>query len=177
MSRFSATLNLVACALLASCASSTMDSIPTGEKMEIYKEQAFRSYQSEFERLVAARMEKTINESEYQTELSVLNDKVVQLAHTLAWEQHNLAELERKSQGVPTPDTPVENMAPNAQQGGAGGGSLYRSYQQQFNTAAGVGGGNQLTPGQLQTRMSSQGGALSRQNFPGSVYDDPTINQ
>jgi hypothetical protein len=54
---------------------------------------------------------------------------------------------------------------------------MYRPSQQQFNMAQGVGGSNQLNPSQLQTRMSSDGGALSRQNFPGSVYDDPTINR
>jgi hypothetical protein len=54
---------------------------------------------------------------------------------------------------------------------------MYRPSQLQFNSAAGVGGGNQLSPGQMQSRMSSQGGALSRQNFPGSIYDDPTYNQ
>jgi hypothetical protein len=69
------------------------------------------------------------------------------------------------------------NMTPSAMNGGAGGQSMYRPSQLQFNSAAGVGGGNQLSPGQMQSRMSSQGGALSRQNFPGSIYDDPTYNQ
>jgi hypothetical protein len=154
-----------------------MDSIPVGEQMQIYREQAQRDFQSEFARLGEQHMSHVLSESEYQEQLSALNDKVVQRAHTLAWRQHHLAELERKAQGIPTPDAPVANMVPSAMNGGAGGQSMYRSYQQQFNSAAGVGGGNQLSPGQMQTRMSSQDGALSRQNFPGSIYDDPTINQ
>jgi hypothetical protein len=177
MSRLTTALNLLACALLASCASSTMDSIPTGAQMQIYRDQAQRDLQSEFARLGELRMSNVLSEAEYQTQLADLNDKVVQRAHTLAWNQHNLAEMERQAQGVPTPTAPVVNIAPNAMNGGAGGQSMYRSYQQQFNSAAGVGGGNQLSPGQMQSRMTSQGGALSRQNFPGSIYDDPTYNQ
>lgn len=177
MSRFSAALNLLACALLASCASSTMDSIPIGERMEIYKDQAQRDFQDDFARIGELHMTHVLSDAEYKAQYAELQDKVVQRAHTLAWNQHNLAELERKSQGVPTPDAPVANMPPSAMHGGAGGGSMYRSYQQQFNSAAGVGGGNQLNPSQLQTRMSSQGGAMSRSNYPGSVYDDPTVNQ
>ena len=177
MSRLFMLLSLAACAVLASCAASTMDSIPTGERMQIFKDQAQRDFQSEFARLGELRMTHVLSEAEYQRQLSELNDKVVQRAHTLAWEQHHLAEMERKAQGVPTPDAPVANMAPNAMQGGAGGQSMYRPSQQQFNMAQGVGGSNQLNPSQFQTRMSSEGGAMSRQNFPGSVYDDPTINR
>ena len=177
MSRLSAALNLLICAVLASCATSTMDSIPTGERMQIYKDQAQRDYQMEFARIGELHMSKVLSDAEYKEQYAALEDKVVQRAHTLAWEQHNLAELERKAQGVPTPDAPVANMAPNAMQGGAGGQSMYRPSQQQFNMAQGVGGSSQLSPSQFQTRMSSEGGALSRQNFPGSVYDDPTINR
>lgn len=177
MSRFSAALNLFACVLLASCASSTMDTIPIGEKMQIYKDQAQLDFQSEFARIGELHMSKVLSDAEYKAQYAELQDKVVQRAHTLAWNQHNLAELERKAQGVPTPDAPVANMPPSAMQGGAGGQSMYRPSQQQFNMAQGVGGSNQLNPSQFQTRMSSEAGAMSRQNFPGSVYDDPTINR
>lgn len=177
MSRFSAAFNLLACALLAACASSTMDSIPTGERMQIFKQQAQLQMQPEYQRLAEMRYAKELSDSEYFAQVELLDDRATSLAHTLAWNQHNMAELERKSQGVPTPDAPVANMPPSAMQGGAGGQSMYRPSQQQFNMAQGVGGSNQLNPSQLQTRMSSEGGAMSRQNFPGSVYDDPTINQ
>jgi hypothetical protein len=177
MSRLTTALNLLACAVLASCASSTMDSIPMGEQMQIYKDQAQRDFQSEFARIGELHMSNVLSEAEYQAQLADLNDKVVQRAHTLAWNQHNLAEMERQAQGIPTPAASVMNMTPSAMNGGAGGQSMYRPSQLQFNSAAGVGGGNQLSPGQMQSRMSSQGGALSRQNFPGSIYDDPTYNQ
>lgn len=177
MSRLTTALNLLACALLASCAASTMDSIPTGEQMQVFKNQAHQDFQSEFARIDELHMTKVLSDAEYQAQYAELQDKVTQRAHTLAWNQHSLAEMDRQAQGVPTPQAPVMNIAPNAMMGGAGGQSMYRPSQQQFNMAQGVGGGNQLNPGQMQTRMSSQGGALSRQNFPGSIYDDPTINQ
>lgn len=177
MCRHPSALNLLACALLASCASSTMDSIPTGERMQIYRNQAQREFAPEFARLNDMRETRQLSEEKYIEQYGILEDRVVQRAHTLAWDQHNLAEMERKAQGVPTPDAPVMNMPPNAMMGGAGGQSQYRPAQQQFNAAFGVGGGNMLNPSLLDTRMSTQGGAMSRQNFPGSVYDEPTINR
>ncbi|MBL9185100.1 MAG: hypothetical protein JNN17_23335 [Verrucomicrobiaceae bacterium] len=178
MSRLFMFLSLAACVVLASCAASTMDSIPTGAQMQIYKQQAQREMGSEYTRLAELRHSNVLSEAEYQAELSKLDDRVVARAHTLAWEQHNLAELERKAQGVPTPDQPVQLMAPNAMNGGAGGQSLYRNYQQQYNITAGVGGSNMLGSSIMgSTSSSGGGGALGRQNFPGTVYDAPTVNQ
>jgi len=177
MRHYPAALNLLACALLASCASSTMDSIPTGEKMQIYKNQAQREFAPEFARLSEMREARQLSEEQYFEQYAILEDRVVQRAHTLAWDQHHLAEMERKAQGVPTPDAPMMNMPPNAMMGGAGGQSAYRPAQQQFNAALGVGGSNMLNPSLFDTGTGSQGGAMSRQNFPGSVYDEPTINQ
>ncbi|MFM7606651.1 MAG: hypothetical protein ACKO8Z_15825 [Prosthecobacter sp.] len=166
-------------ALLASCASSTMDSIPTGAQMQIFKAQAKQEHQTEFARLEELRLKHVLSEAEYQEQVSKLNDKVVARAHAIAWDQHNLAEIERKSQGIPTPDQPVQLLPPDAMKGGAGGGTLYRNYQQQYNVNAGLGGGSNLGPS-LRSSLSTGfggGGALGRQNYPGSVYDDPTINR
>ena len=176
MNRISALLCAVAAVVLASCASSTMDSIPTGAQMQIYKDQAQREFGSEYLRLAELRHSKVLNEAEYQEELLKVDERVVARAHTLAWEQHNLAELERKAQGVPTPDQPVQLMPPNAMNGGAGGQSLYRNYQQQYNITAGVGGSNMLGSSLMNSMPSGGGGALGRQNYPGTVYDSPTTN-
>lgn len=154
-----------------------MDSIPTGAQMQIYKDQAQREFGSEYLRLAELRHSNVLSEAEYQAELVKVDDRVVARAHTLAWEQHNLAELERKAQGVPTPDQPVQLMPPNAMNGGAGGQSLYRNYQQQFNTTAGVGGSNMLGSSVFSSSQGNAGGALGRQNYPGTVYDSPTTNQ
>lgn len=174
MNRISALLCAAAAVVLASCASSTMDSIPTGAQMQIYKEQAQREFSSDYMRLAELRHSKVISEAEYQAELVKVDERVVARAHTLAWEQHNLAELERKAQGVPTPDQPVQMLPPNAMNGGAGGQSLYRNYQQQYNITAGVGGSNMLGSSIMSSTSSrSSGGALGRQNYPGTVYDTP----
>ncbi|MBK8094250.1 MAG: hypothetical protein IPK32_20370 [Verrucomicrobiaceae bacterium] len=58
-----------------------------------------------------------------------LEERVVQKAHTLAWESHQMAELERAAQGVPTPAAPQMLNAPSAMRGGAGGSSNYRLAQ------------------------------------------------
>jgi len=176
MNRISALLCAAAAVVLASCASSTMDSIPTGAQMQIYKDQAQREFSSDYMRLAELRHSKVLSEAEYQAELVKVDDRVVARAHTLAWEQHNLAELERKAQGVPTPDQPVQLMPPNAMNGGAGGQSLYRNYQQQYNITAGVGGSNMLGSSLMRSSTSGGGGALGRQNYPGTVYDTPNNN-
>jgi hypothetical protein len=155
-----------------------MDSIPTGAQMQIFKAQAKREYQADFAQLEELRLTHVLSESEYQEQMSKLNDKIVARAHAIAWDHHNLAEIERKSQGIPTPDQPVQLLPPDAMNGGAGGQSLYRNYQQQYNITAGVGGGsNALGPSLRSSVSAGAGGALSRQNFPGSVYDEPTINR
>jgi hypothetical protein len=154
-----------------------MDTIPTGAQMQIYREQAQREFSSEYVRLADQRDAKLLTAEEYNRECAKLEERVVARAHDIAWNQHNLAEMDRKAQGVPTPDAPVRLMTPNAMNGGAGGQSLYRSYQQQFNTMAGVGGSNMLGQSIFNSRPGEAGGTLGRQNFPGSVYDDPTINQ
>ena len=115
MNRISALLCAVAAVVLASCASSTMDSIPTGAQMQIYKDQAQREFGSEYLRLAELRHSKVLNEAEYQEELLKVDERVVARAHTLAWEQHNLAELERKAQGVPTPPTTPNRRASHDQ--------------------------------------------------------------
>lgn len=145
--------------------------------MGIYKQQAQREMGAEYTRLAELKQAKVLSEAEYETELARLNDRVVSRAHTIAWEQHNLAELERKYQGVPTPDQPVQLLPPNAMNGGAGGQSLYRSYQQQFNITPGVGGSNMLGSNIMSSTSAGGGGVLGRQNYPGTVYDAPTINQ
>lgn len=163
-------LTLLACAALASCASSTMDSIPDAARMAQFREVAQRNLSQEYESLAARRNARTITEEEYQTGLRMLNERAVSDAHTLAFESHDMAERQRKARGEPTPDRPVLIEVPNATMGGAGGQSLFRSARQQYNMANGVGGGSNIAPS---LPASGLGGAMSRGNFPGSIYDEP----
>lgn len=160
---------LLACAALASCASSTMDSIPDSARMAQFKEVAQRNLSYEYESLAARRTAGMITEEEYQAGLIKLNERAVSDAHTLAFESHDMAERQRKARGEPTPDRPVAIQVPNG--GGGDVQSLFRSARQQYNMANGVGGGSTVAPS---LPASGLGGAMSRGNYPGSIYDEPS---
>ena len=159
---------LLASAALASCASSTMDSIPDSARMAQFREVAQRNLSSEYESLAAQRSAGTITEQAYQAGLVRLNERALSDAHTLAFESHDMAERQRKARGEPTPDLPVYIEVPGG--GGGDGQSLFRSARQQYNMANGVGGGTNIAPS---LPASGLGGAMSRGNYPGSIYDEP----
>ncbi len=162
-------ITLLASAALASCASSTMDSIPDSARMAQYKEVAQRNLANEYQSLAEERTAGTITEAEYQQGLKRLDDRAVSNAHTLAFEAHDMAERQRKARGEPTPDQPVPiDVQIN---GGGDGQSLFRSARQQYNMANGVGGGTTVAP---TLPASGLGGAMSRGNYPGSIYDGPS---
>lgn len=163
---------LLACMLLGACASSTMDSVPDEAKLEQYKNAARSSFQGEYARLITERDSGFLTQAQYSEQVNRLEERVVQKAHTLAWESHQMAELERAAQGVPTPAAPQMLNAPSAMRGGAGGSSNYRSSLNQYNNMSGVGGASSMTSSQLNTGGSYNGsGALSTPNYPGSIYD------
>lgn len=164
------TLAILACTALASCASSTMDSIPDAAKMAEFKTAAQRKLAPEYADLASRRGAGTLTEAQYQEELAKLDSQAVSLAHTLAWQSHDMAEKQRKARGEPTPDNPIAIQVPNAMAGGAGGQSLFRSAMQQYSVANGVGGGTNVAPS---LPASTLGGAMRRGNHPGSIYDDP----
>ncbi|MBE7495035.1 MAG: hypothetical protein HS117_08825 [Verrucomicrobiaceae bacterium] len=169
MNRLFRLLALPACAVLASCASSTMDSIPDEAKMAEFKAAAQRSLVHEYTALAEQRQAGQISEAEYQDSLARLDARATSHAHTLAWQSHDMAEKQRKARGEPTPDNPIAIQVPNAFMGGAGGQSTFRSALQNYNLANGVGGGTNLTPS---LPASTLGGAMRRGNFPGSIYDE-----
>jgi len=174
-STFSALLAITACAMLASCASSTMDSIPTEAQMENFKLTARRSLTQEYMSLAEQRQTGILTNDQYNAELAKLEDRVVSFAHSLAWQSHNMAESQRKSMGIPTPDAPVSLGVPNMGASGSGGGASYQSALNNFNSAGGVGGGSSVMPSLsgVGSSMKGLGGSMSRGNYPGSIYDEP----
>lgn len=173
-STFSALLAITACAMLASCASSTMDSIPTEAQMENFKLTARRGLAQEYMSLAEQRQTGILTNDQYNAELAKLEDRVVSFAHSLAWQSHNMAESQRKSMGIPTPDAPVSLGVPNMG-AGSGGDASYQSALNNFNAAGGVGGGSSVMPSLsgVGSSMKGVGGSMSRGNYPGSIYDDP----
>jgi hypothetical protein len=124
--------------LLIGCGSS---SLPSAESLSasarVLREQA----RPEFDELERRRAMGLLSEADYQADRAALEKRISDDARDAAWSHHFLVESERRANGVPTPDASQSIMAPNALQGGvggggvAGGGSLYRPYTQQAQGA------------------------------------------
>lgn len=167
-------------ALLASCASSTMDSIPTLAELDAYEKGVRVKYQEIYSGLEKQRSAGTISKAEYDERKLQLDSKVTEEVNEVAWRNHSLAESARKVDGVPTPDQPVR-LTP----GEAGGsmGSFHRPANQTFGNATGVSGTAGMTSltssrEQFQRVQSvrndamSAGGTYLSAPPPGSIYDN-----
>ena len=175
--------------LLASCATTTMDSIPTLAELNAYEKVIRARYQVMYDELDQKRARGTISKAEYEEQKHRLDSKVHESVNNAAWNKHYLAESERKSDGVPTPDQPVALSA--GQVGGmmmgsvasGGMGSFYRPSYMNYGAVTGMGGSaamgsirgakEQLSKAQT-TRDDaiSAGGTYLSAPPPGSVYDD-----
>ncbi|MGV3660615.1 MAG: hypothetical protein ACO1TE_10540 [Prosthecobacter sp.] len=164
--------------LLASCASSTMDSVPTVEELNKYASVVRARYQAEYAELERKRASGALSKESYEFHKRQLDSEVDEAVNNAAWNKHFLAESERKADGVPTPDQPVA-LNP----GGVAGDSFYRPSNQNFGQVTGQSGsaglgsmrGAQEQFGQGQTIRNdamSAGGSYLSQPPPGSVYDD-----
>lgn len=164
--------------LLASCASSTMDSVPTPAELDRYAAKVRARYQSEYDELERKRANGSLSKEDYAFNKQRLDSKVNEEVNNAAWNKHFLAESERKADGVPTPDQPVhlDSSTPV-------GGGFYRPSNQNYGQVTGQGGsaglgsmrGAQEQIGQAQNARRdamSAGGSYLSQPAPGSVYDD-----
>lgn len=164
--------------VLASCASRTMDSVPTIAELESYQRVVKGRYQAEYAELERRRASGTISKSDYEENKQRLDSQVNEEVNNAAWNKHFLAESQRKADGVPTPDAPVGLDSRNPV-----GGSFYMPSNQNYGQVTGQSGSaglgsmrgaqEQYTAGQ-NTRndaMSAGGTYLSRPT-QGSVYDD-----
>lgn len=176
--------------LLASCASRTMDSIPTLAELNAYEKVVRARYQVLYNELDQKRASGTISKAEYAEQKQRLDSKVFEAVNNAAWNKHYLAESERKSDGVPTPDHPVA-LSPG-QVGGAGMsgaissgamGSFYRPSYQNYGAVTGMGGSagmgsvrsanDQLgNVRNIRNDAMSAGGTYLSTPPPGSIYDD-----
>ena len=178
------------CALLASCASRTMDSIPTLAELNAYEKVIRARYQVVYDELDNKRFSGAISQAEYESQKRRLDSKVSESVNNAAWNKHYLAESERKSDGVPTPDNPVR-LSPGLvgvsyMSGAVSSGSMssfYRPSYQNFGAVTGMGGsagmgsirGASEQLGKVQSTRNdamSAGGAYLSAPPPGSVYDD-----
>jgi hypothetical protein len=164
-------------ALLTSCASSTMDSIPTLAELSAYEKVVHSRFQGEYDSLEKQRAHGAISQADYMEHKRRLDSKVSEEVNNAAWQKHYLAESERKADGVPTPDNPI------ALNSGLASGSFYQPSSQTFGTAAGIGGSagigsiraanEQIGQGKsTRNDAMSAGGTYLSQPPPGSIYDD-----
>lgn len=175
-------------ALLASCASRTMDSIPTLADLNAYEKVVRSRYQVMYDELDRKRASGAISKADYEEEKRRLDSKVSESVNNAAWNKHYLAESERKSDGVPTPDQPVALQA--GQVGGnmmgavgsGGMGSFYQPSYQNYGAVTGMGGsagmgslrGASDQMGKVQNIRNdamSAGGTYLSAPPPGSIYD------
>lgn len=165
--------------LLASCASSTMDSTPTLAELEAYERVVRARFQGEYDELGRQRSSGRISKADYDEHKLRLDAKVAAEVNNAAWNKHYLAESERKADGVPTPDAPV-TLNPGVSTGGE---SFYRPSNQNFGQVTGQGGtagmgsirsvneqfGNAQS---IRGDAMSAGGTYLSQPPPGSIYDE-----
>ena len=169
---------LLAAGVLASCASRTMDSVPTVAELESYERVVKARYQGAYAELERRRASGRISQEDYLQEKRYLDSTVNSEVNDAAWKKHSLAESERKADGVPTPDAPValnshtpvagsfyqpmnQNYGQVMGQGGSAGLGSMRAAQEQFSNARTT----------RNDAMSAGGSYLSRPRA-GSVYDD-----
>jgi hypothetical protein len=178
-------------ALLASCASTTMHSIPTLAELNAYEKVVRARYQSQFDELEHKRTSGALSKTEYAEQKHWLDSKVAESVNNAAWNKHYLAESERKADGVPTPDQPVRLQAGlvggnSMSSGGAissgGMGSFYQPSYQNYGAVTGMGGsagmGNMRSANEqigrsqsIRNDAMSAGGTYLSAPPPGSIYD------
>lgn len=175
--------------LLASCASRTMDSIPTLADLNAYEKVVRARYQVMYDELEKKRASGALSKADYAEEKHRLDSKVAENVNNAAWNKHFLAESERKSDGVPTPDQPVTLQAGlvggNGISGGVasgGMGSFYQPSYQNYGAVTGMGGsagmGSMRSANEqigqsknIRNDAMSAGGTYLSAPPPGSVYD------
>lgn len=175
--------------LLASCATSTMDSIPTVAELNAYEKVVRAKYQGMYDDLDKRRASGALSRAQYDEDKHRLDAKVAAAVNDAAWNKHFLAESERKSDGVPTPDQPVALAAGQVGGMGLGGavgsggmGSFYRPSYMNYGAVAGMGGSasmgsmrsanEQISRSQsIRSDAISAGGSYLSTPPPGSVYD------
>ena len=150
---------LAAMTLLIGCGSS---SLPSAESLSAGAKVLREHARPEFDELERRRAMGLLSEADYQGDRAALEKRISDDSRDAAWSHHFLVESERRANGLPTPDAPQANAAPNALQGGAvgggiaGGGSLYRPFTQQSQGASNnIGGGMIPSMGNMNNAATS----------------------
>ncbi len=148
-----ACFNALLALVLVSCESTA----PSAAQLDHFEKLVRHELEPEFNALSAQRASGQLTEVEYQQQKARLEHQVLSRVDTMAWSRHELAQSERKANGLPTPDRPVALDAPGM---GSVSGSLYSSSR--IN-----GLGNQIQG----NFMRDMGGANFNDRRAGTIYD------
>lgn len=145
-------LPLFAAALALSCVSCATQAktMPTAADLDRNYQRFRAAAQPQFDDLERRRKSGAISQADYEKEKADLEYRVQRQSTDAAWTAHSLAESDRKSTGIPTPDKPVQ--APLGAMGGGASdsGSFYRSHNDQYGGSQNYGAGARmggLSPG------------------------------
>lgn len=92
--------------------------------MDVYEKAARAAHRAEYAALEQQRASGQVTQEEYQVERGALDKRVQDQADTMAWNRHALVQSEMKANSIPTPDQPVDLVAPGT---GAIPNSLYNT--------------------------------------------------
>ena len=154
-----------------------MDSIPSLADLNAYEKVVHARYQVMYDELEKKRASGALSQADYAEEKHRLDSKVAENVNNAAWNKHYLAESERKSDGVPTPDNPVALGAATSVSGG-----FYMPSYQNYGAVTGMGGsagmGSMRSANEqigqsksIRNDAMSAGGTYLSTPPPGSVYD------
>lgn len=129
--------------LLTACEST----LPTVEQLDSLEARVRQERQADYAALERQRASGEITAQDYEMQRASLDKAVRDKVDTMVWSRHALAQSERKANGIPTADQPVDNPPPMA---GQIANSLYTSArsssgmgtQVQGNLMGNVGGPN-----------------------------------
>lgn len=110
---------LFASLLLASCGTYTM---PNAEDMDRYYKKAEELANKRIETLEGQKQRGEITEEEFELEKTRTLEKIPDQASQLAWARHESLEAQKRAQGIPTGDHPVQIQVPST----GSGESFYR---------------------------------------------------
>ncbi|MDZ4286793.1 MAG: hypothetical protein U0984_02480 [Prosthecobacter sp.] len=103
---------------------SCVSTLPSAAQMDVYEKAARAAHRAEYAALEQQRASGQVTQEEYQVERGALDKRVQDQADTMAWNRHALVQSEMKANSIPTPDQPVDLVAPGT---GAIPNSLYNT--------------------------------------------------
>lgn len=125
--------------------------------MDALEQRVRAEQQPAYQDLEQRRAAGQITQAEYEAERTIIDHRVRTKVDTLVWSRHALAQSDLRSQGIPTPENPIQLDAPGT---GSVNGSLY--------TSSRVNGlGNQVQG----NMMRDLGGRNFNDRRAGSIYD------